>query len=93
MGIAVIIFRCRTDTLKLGWRMKKMGGEGDCKLCGEGEETLEHFLLKCIRLRTIRDEYGVGEETSMEEVLLLYNQTKETIYKQSLWREYGEIGK
>ena len=32
---SVILFRCRTNTLKLNWRKRYQGGEVECPLCGE----------------------------------------------------------
>ena len=56
---SVLLFRARTNCLKLDWRRRFEGGEVGCKLCGADEETTEHFILECRRLRVIREEFGM----------------------------------
>ena len=64
---SVILFRCRTNTLKLNWRRRYQGGEVECPRCGEREEeTLDHFLRQCSGLRHIRARHGVREEDELE---------------------------
>ena len=36
----VILFRCRTNTLKLNWRRRYQGGEVECPLCTGLEKVL-----------------------------------------------------
>jgi len=58
-----LLFKARTNTLKLGWRASFEGKETDCKLCSGGkEETLEHFLMVCGRLMEVRREYKMLEK-------------------------------
>ena len=40
---AVILFQCRTNTLRLRWRQGFVGGAVDCPLCGAVEETVAHL--------------------------------------------------
>ena len=48
---SVLLYRCRSNTLKLKWRNRFAGGDERCDLCGGSEvETLEHFLLDCVSL-------------------------------------------
>ena len=43
-----LLFKARSNSLKLGWRKRFEGGEGRCKLCDTGEEeTLLHFMKDC----------------------------------------------
>ena len=37
---ALILFQCRTNTLRLKWRQGFAGGAMDCPLCGAEEETV-----------------------------------------------------
>ena len=39
---AVILFQCRTNTLRLKWRQGFVGRAVDCPLCGAVEETVAH---------------------------------------------------
>ena len=41
---AVILFQCRTNTLRLKWIQGFVGGAMDCLLCGAVEETVAHFV-------------------------------------------------
>ena len=66
---SILMYRARTNTLKLGWRNRFEGGNVTCGLCG-GEETLEHFLLECSRLREFREEGGFEEKQGIEGLLL-----------------------
>ena len=55
-----LMFRARSNTLKLGWRGRFVGDDVVCLVCGVEEETLEHFLLRCGGLAEVRSRYGVG---------------------------------
>ena len=58
---AVLLFRCRSNTLKLGWRERFLGGRLQCAMCDGGEEeTLEHFLVECEGLRDVRRRWGIS---------------------------------
>ena len=52
-----IMMRARSNTLSLGWRKFGMEEEKKCKLCQKEEETLEHFLVECIKLQETRSRY------------------------------------
>ena len=54
---SVLMFRCRTNTLKLRWRDGFSGGAVSCLLCGAEVETVEHFVMKCERIQTIRERH------------------------------------
>ena len=41
---SVLLFQCRTNTLKLRWRQRFEGGAVDCPLCGGGEETVQSWF-------------------------------------------------
>ena len=56
---SVLLFRARSNTLRLGWRERFVGGGVGCVMCGAEEENLEHFLVRCERLRGLRERYGV----------------------------------
>ena len=55
-----LVFMVRSNTLRLGWRRRFTGGETVCGVCGEGEESLEHFLVDCREMMEVRERYGVG---------------------------------
>lgn len=66
---SVLLFKARSNTLKLGWRNKYEGGNIICKLCGDGEETMLHFLKMCKTLKDVRVKHDmVGRK--VEEILL-----------------------
>ena len=46
----VLMFRYRTNTLKLSWRDGFSGGAVENLLCGAEVETVEHFVMKCERI-------------------------------------------
>ena len=45
----VLMFRCRTNILKLRWRDGFSGGAVDCLLRGAEEETVEYFVMNISR--------------------------------------------
>ena len=52
---AWLMFRARTNTLGLGWRKRFEREDSVHCLCDVGEEeTLEHFIEQCERLKEIR---------------------------------------
>ena len=57
-----LLFRARSNTLNLNWRnrFKINPNEMDtiCPMCRETEETLEHFLLRCPMIESIRTKYN-----------------------------------
>ena len=67
---STLLFRARSNTLKLGWRGRYLNTEVTCRLCGSGEEeTLDHFLVECETLREMRESHGMRGR-SVEEILL-----------------------
>ena len=92
-GSSVILFRCRTNTLKLNWRQRFQGGGVDCPVCESGaEETLRHFLKECRGLGGIREIHGIREVDEIKELLLFCDQDKNKIekrkkYLEDLWKE------
>jgi hypothetical protein len=78
---SVLMFRSRTNTLKLGWRNRFVGGNVQCPLCGAEEETLQHFLKECERLRGVRINQQIEEDTPLEEILLFKKVNDRSIRK------------
>ena len=58
---AVILFQCRTNTLRLKWRKGFVGGTIDCPPCGAVEETVVHFVTECVVLEGVREQFAVQE--------------------------------
>ena len=56
---AVILFQWWTNTLRLKWRQGFVGGAVDCPLGGAVEETVAHFVTKCMALVGMREQFGV----------------------------------
>ena len=52
-----IMMKARADALDLEWRVLNPNVGKICKLCNEEVETLEHFILKCVSLQEIRNQY------------------------------------
>jgi len=73
-----LLFRVRTNTLKLNWRARFWQGEILCDVCGEEEETLEHFILRCPVYEAVRQQYNVEV---MEDVLCFGDRNTENIEK------------
>ena len=75
----------RADTLKLRWR-EWMTEEGrNCAICGYREETLEHFLLECERLKGIRCKYIELQSPMNEDHELIIANV--LMYDKSTWKE------
>ena len=67
---STILFRARSNTLQLEWRQRFTDGDVKCKICNEGEEeTLLHFVEKCVALQDTRERHGMNNK-KIEEVLL-----------------------
>ena len=62
---SVLMFRCRTNTL----RLVRRGG-----VSGGAEE--EHFVMKCEGIRLIRERHGVRGGGRVEEALLFEGRTE-----------------
>ena len=87
---STLLFRCRSNTIKLNWRNRFEGGDIQCRACNSGEEeTLEHFLIRCEGLSNVRRRYGVQERDIAD--LLGFNDamTPEIVKNMigELWRE------
>ena len=66
---SLLLFRGRSNTLKLNWRRRFEGGDTHCELCTSGaEETLEHFMVQCSGLNDVRRKFGV-ENHNIEDLL------------------------
>ena len=76
---SVLMFRCRTNTLKLRQRNRFNDDAADCVLCGAVEEIMEYFVMECGGLREIRERCGVGGGFSFEEALLFEGRTEERV--------------
>ena len=75
---AVILFQCRTNTLRLKWRQGFVGRAVDCPLCGAVEETVAHFVTECVVLEGLREQFGVIQE-EVEKILLFRGRTQEKV--------------
>ena len=76
---AVILFQCRTNTLRLKWRQGFVCGAMDCSLCGAVERTVAHFVTDCVVLEGVREQFGVTREEALEEMLLFREETEEKV--------------
>ena len=47
---SILMFRCRSNTLRLGWRIEKEGGSARCVMCGEENADLFSRLRRGITL-------------------------------------------
>ena len=88
---AVILFQCRTSTLRLRWRQGFVGGAVNCPLCGAVEETVVHFVTECVVLERVREQFGVTREEVLEEILLFRGRTQEKVERsiallEEIWR-------
>ena len=86
---SMLLFRGRSNTLKLNWRRRFESGETKCEICNSGEEeTLEHFLVKCGGLDDVRGKYGVRDR-KVEELLMFSDALEVGLAKRfigDLWR-------
>jgi hypothetical protein len=95
---SVLLYRCRTNTLKLGWRNRFTGGEVMCGLCREEVETLEHFIKKCGRLQGVRVRHQIEETTPLHNILLFGAMSDDCVrrfgtFVEDLWQTRGGIMK
>ena len=67
---ASLWFKIRSNTLPLGRLLAKMskGTSDKCQCCGEGRETIIHFLSDCAALESVRSEWLI--ETQAEDLML-----------------------
>ena len=87
----VLLFQCRTNTLKLRWRQSFEGGAVDCLLWGGWEETVRHLVMECGELQEIRMRYGVYGTEALEEVLMFMEKSEEKVDRcknmlEEMWR-------
>ena len=94
----VLLYKCRSNALKLDWRNRFVGGDARCRVCGTAKvETMEHFLLECGGLREVQEMSSMGEVPICE--LLLFgvrreeNMDKYRRYIGRLWSKRKEIHK
>ena len=91
---SVLMFKARSNCLKLNWRLRFENGDVNCKLCNaDYEETIEHFLMDCMSLNEVREEYGMINR-KVEEVLLFVegiNESKAKKYIKALWKRRAQI--
>ena len=78
---SVLLFQCRSNTLKLRWRQGFEDGAADCLLCGGEEETVRHFVMGCGELLEIRRPYGVYGTKALKEVLMFMEKSEEKVNK------------
>ena len=78
---SVIMYRARTNCLRLNDRKRHQGGEIKCKLCGAEEENLEHFLLECDSLKE--------ERKMIKELQRPYIENRKKIIGTVLFQEEG----
>ena len=91
---SVLLFRCRTNTLKLNWRERFTGGDTRCKNCYNEEESLEHFLVDCPWYRGVRGLHGMEGQPVGE---VLFGGTNLTwarprrMYLEHMWKRRKEM--
>ena len=88
---AVILFQCRTNTLRLKWRQGFVVGAVDCPLCGAVEETVAYFVTECVVLEGVSERFEVTWEDVLEEILLFRGRTQDKVERsiallKEMWR-------
>ena len=63
-----VMFRVRSNTLKLKDRERHTGGDVRCRLCGGETEDLEHFVVECWMLQEDRNGNSKIEKDTQEEM-------------------------
>lgn len=81
-----LLFQCRSNTLRLGWRARFWGEDVRCGICGTEEETLVHFLMECPTLVRVRERYSINR---IEEVMCFEGQDRERAksFLVEMWKE------
>ena len=88
---SVLLFRARSNCLKLGWRERFTGGNETCLLCQSGEvESLAHFLVECPTLEAVRGKY-FGQNIQLGTLLLFMDQSPAQVERskaciEEMWR-------
>ena len=91
-----LLFRGRSNPLKLEWRNWFEGGNTQCRVCATGEEeTQEHFLSTCIGFNSVRELNGmVGKR---EEDILLFTGLVEVArakkYIGEIWKKRNGVSR
>ena len=67
---SVLLFRCRSNTIRVNSRKRIEGGDGRCGLCEGNEETVKHFLVECAALEEVRRRHERVSRGNMEEILM-----------------------
>ena len=88
---AVVLFQCKTNTLRLRWRQGFVGGEMDFTLCGAVEETVAQIVTECVVLEGVNEQFGVTREKGLEEILLFRDKTEKKVERsisllEEMWR-------
>ena len=89
---AVILFQCRTNTLRLKRRQGFADGEIDCPLCGAVEEIVAHFVTKCEVLEDVIQWFRVTRNDALEEILLFREKTEDKVKRsigllEEMWKK------
>ena len=92
--------KARSDTLKLGWRVRTGENDRICKLCKKETETLAYFLTGCHKLQNKRNEYielqwpMTNEKDQIIKRMLLFDKNssakEKNIYIDMLWELWKE---
>ena len=86
---SIIMFKARSNSLKLKWRSRFQNESVVCVLCGEEEENLQHFLIRCPALQHVRVNNAV-EGLRLEELLLFegdHDVERCKRHLSNMWRE------
>lgn len=87
---SVLMFRARSNTLRLRWRGRFVGEEVVCPVCGAAEETLRHFLLECEGTGQVRRQYGVwGVGDALGFARISFSEA--CAYLEEIWRCRGRV--
>ena len=95
---SILLFRSRSNSLKLGWRNSYFGGDTHCKLCTSGEvETLFHSFIQCNFYNELRMEFGMNEKC-LADILMFSGECDVNVckkYIEAVWekrtRRLGEL--
>ena len=67
---STILFRARANSMRLNYNRRHTGGDTTCEICGEGQEDLEHFILKCSKLEGKRMVELLGDRGREEKEII-----------------------
>ena len=87
---SLLMLQYLTDTLRLRWREGYSGGAVECLLCGAEDETVEHFVTVCERIKMTRERHGARGDVRMDNVLLFEGRTEEKVERFTKIFEEGE---